>query len=55
MIVTAAMKKTGGEVLTGWESMYQGMTHDDDMAEAVFLAMWKVYLGPVLVCQERSR
>jgi hypothetical protein len=43
--VTPAMKKAGGMCLTGWESMHPGLQWDDDMAEAVFRAMWKARRG----------
>ena len=44
IVVTEEMKSVGGDMLTGWESMNPGMTDDEDMAEAVFLAMWQIYL-----------
>ena len=42
--ITPEMKQAGGMLLTGWESEHPGMPYDDDMAEAVFLAMLQVYL-----------
>ncbi len=44
IVVTDEMKKAGGMLLTGWESEHPGMPYDADMAEDVFLAMWKVHL-----------
>ena len=45
--VTPGMKNAGADVLLGWESMNSDMTFDDDKAEEVFLAMWRVYCQSV--------